>query len=416
MLVVMRDHELYATILGLRDPWSVTGVNLDAKSEEVTVHVEAVDVSRLPCPECGELSKRYDHRERRWRHLDTCQYRTILVARVPRIECTEHGVRQVEVPWGEPGSHFTALFEALAIDWLREASLSAVSRRLRLSWDQIDGIMQRAVERGLARRAPSKLTRIGIDETSFQKGHEYVTVVTDLVGGDVVYVADDRKKESLEAFFDELEPAEIVAIEAICMDMWKPYIAVVEENVYKAEEKICFDKFHVAKHLGDAVNKVRHREHRHLMDDGDRTLVGSKHTWLQNPENMSTDAARMLRRLKGLALKTARAWALKEHAMCLWSYGRAGWAMKAWKAWIAWALRSRLGPMKSVAYMVREHLVGIVNAIVLGATNAGAESINAKIQRIKRMACGFRNRGRFRTAIYFHLGGLDLLPATHTKP
>ena len=119
-------------------------------------------------------------------------------------------------------------------------------------------------------------------------------------------------------------------------------------------------------------------------------------------------------RMKRVALRTARAWALKEHAMCLWNYATRGWARRAWKAWISWALRSRLEPMKRVARMVRKHLEGILNAIVLRATNATAESVNAKIQRVKRMACGFRNRERFRAAIYFHLGGLDLRPATHT--
>ena len=102
--------------------------------------------------------------------------------------------------------------------------------------------------------------------------------------------------------------------------------------------------------------------------------------------------------------------------MSLWHYRARTWARKAWKKWIGWAIRSRLEPVRRVARMVREHLEGIINAIVLKATNARAESVNAKIQRVKRMACGFRNRDRFRNSIYFHLGGLDLYPATHTKP
>ncbi len=412
----MRDRDLYAAILGLKNPWRVTGVDLDAKKETIEVRVEASGSSRMPCPKCKRKCARYDHRTRRWRHLDTCQYKTTVVAEVPRVECDEHGVLQVTVPWGDPGARFTSIFEALAIDWLKEANTSAVARLLRLTWDQVDGIMQRAVERGLARRKPHELKRIGIDETSFQKRHEYVTVVSDQASGDVVYVADDRKAQSLEPFFEELSRAELMNIESVSMDMWKPYISVVRNNVWKAESKICFDKFHVAKHLGDAVDKVRRSENRELVEEGDHTLVGSKHTWLRNPEKMGRSAAAMLDRLKQLALRTARAWALKENAMCLWHFASRTWARKAWKSWVSWALRSRLEPMKRVARMVRDHLEGIVNAIVLRATNAGAESINSKIQRVKRMACGYRNRERFRNAIYFHLGGLDLCPLTHTKP
>jgi len=128
------------------------------------------------CPECGKACRRYDTRTRTWRHLDTMQYRTLLTADVPRVECTEHGVKQVQVPWALPGSRFTAMLEALVIDWLKESSTSAVARLLGMSWDEVDGVMRRAVARGLGRRKSQPLRAIGLDETSFQRRHEYVTV------------------------------------------------------------------------------------------------------------------------------------------------------------------------------------------------------------------------------------------------
>jgi transposase len=401
---------LYAAILELTSPWEVRSVELHKKAKELEVFVEAAHAGELPCPECGKSSPVHDRRKRRWRHLDTCQHQTIVVAGVPRVRCAEHGVRQVHVPWAEPGSRFTALMESVVIDWLHEASASAVAEQLGLTWDQVAGIQARAVARGLARRELNPPARMGVDETSFQKRHEYVTVVTNLVSGVVVYVADNRRKESLQGFFDQFEPSQLAGIEAISMDMWQPYITVVEENIYGAAEKICFDKFHVAQYLGDAVDKVRRAEHREMIADGDRSLVGTKYTWLRNPENMTSEQEGFLERVKRLALRTARAWAIKEHAMCLWHYVSRGWARRAWNAWISWALRSRLEPVKAVARLVKRHLDGIINAIVLRATNAGAESINSRIQKVKRMANGFRNRERFRNAIYFHLGGLELHP------
>ena len=412
----MQDRDLYTTVLGLVVPWAITNVQLNTGTQSIDVHIEATGVSRMPCPICGADSAIYDRRERRWRHLDTCEYTTTIVAQVPRVRCGEHGVHQVTVPWGEPGSRYTAAFETFAIGWLREATVSAVARQLRLTWDQVDGIMQRAVVRGLARRDTLKLERIGVDETSFQKRHEYVTVVTDQHTSNVVYVADDRKKSSLEGFFDQLDAEQLRAIESVSMDMWRPYIAVVEDRLERAQAKICFDKFHVAKHLGDALDKVRRSEQRELLQRGDRALVSTKYTWLRNPEALPAEREGFFERMKAIAIRTARAWAIKEHAMCLWHFRSRAWARKAWSMWIGWALRSRLEPVMRVARMVREHLYGIVNAIVLRATNASSESDNAKIQRVKRMACGFRNRERFRNAIYFHLGGLDLLPGHHTKP
>lgn len=156
------------------------------------------------------------------------------------------------------------------------------------------------------------------------------------------------------------------------------------------------------------------------MEKNDWSLKKTKHLWLQNQENITDEALKAtFEVLKGMSLKTSRAWAIKECARGLWDYVRRGAAKAAWKKWIAWARRSQLEPIKEVARMIRDHLKGILKAIVHNVTNAGSESINAKIQKIKAMACGFSSRDRFKNAIYFHLGGLDLYPAsagiTHTN-
>lgn len=414
----MRDKELYAAILGIRSPWEVTTVELSSRTEEVIVQIRMKAGTRFVCPQCGAACPGYDSRRRSWRHLDTCQFKTILVADVPRVKCSEHGVLQIEVPWAEPGSSLTALMECLVIDWLQEASISAVSRRMRLTWDEIDGVMQRAVRRGLARRKLDSISQVGVDETSFQKRHEYVTVVSDIERDRVLLVADDRTHDSLDGFWELLTPEQLRAIEAIAMDMCAAYVRSAREHVEDADSKICFDRFHVAKLLNDAVNTVRKQENRELAAAGEHVPPGTKYIWTQNPENMPQDRRVQFELLRDCSLKAGRAWAIKDAARWLWSYVSRAWALKAWKRWIGWAMRSRLEPMKKVGRTIRAHLWGIINAIVLRVTNAGAESQNAKIQRIKKQACGFRNRDRFRNAIYFHLGGLDLYPragsATHT--
>lgn len=420
----MRDKDLYAKILGIEAPWFVREVDLQLPKGEVYVYLEFKPRGSLTCPLCDQQAPGYDSRERRWRHLDTCQYRTIIVADVPRVQCEEHGVHQIAVPWSEPGSRFTALFEALAIDWLREASLSAVGRLLGLTWDEVDGIMSRAVRRGLERRDQANPERIGIDETSFQKRHEYVTVVSDHDTSDVLYVSDDRTQESLVNFYKTLNIEQLYRIESVAMDMWPAYMNATRAYVPDAEKKIAFDKFHVAKHLGDAVNKVRHQEHKILLSKGKEDLTKTKHLWLMNPEKMDEDRWEEFEPLRNSKLKTARAWAIKELAMTLWDYTTRGWARKAWTKCLTWAMRSKLEPIKKVAKMLKKHLWGILNAIALKVSNAKSEGINFKIQKLKSQACGYRNRERFRNMIYFHLGGLDLYPAglnescsgfTHTK-
>lgn len=329
----MRDQDLYQRILGIEAPWDVTEVELDIKDlrqGEIRVHV-AGSAEQWPCPECGRLCAGYDHLPRRWRHLDTCQYPTILVAWVPRVECPDHGVKQIRVPWGEPGSRFTALFEALIIDWLKEASVAAVARQLGLTWHEVDGVMSRAVRRGLARRLLKLPRQIGVDETSFQRRHEYVTVVIDREAKVVSHVADGRGREVLDAYYASHPLAEREAVSSVTMDMWGPYIASTHEHIPSAETKIAFDKFHVAQHLCNAVDKVRRQEHRVLRAEGDEQLHKTKYLWLSHPDGLTQEAWKRFEPLRQSSLKTARAWAIKEYAMGLWSYRRRAWAQRAWQ-------------------------------------------------------------------------------------
>ena len=191
------------------------------------------------------------------------------------------------------------------IEWLKEANFSAVARRMKLSWDEVDGIMSRAVARGLARRDACSPTRIGIDETSFQKRHEYVTVVTNLDNSSVISVMDGRKEESIAGYLGSLDETQRSAIVVAAMDMWPAYINAVKQHLPNA--KIAFDRFHIAKHLGDAVNAVRKEEHRELLAEGDATLTKTKYVWLQKPNKMKRPRGLLLTQLIHSSLRTARA-------------------------------------------------------------------------------------------------------------
>jgi len=406
----MRDKELYAQILGIRSPWRVEKVELLARAGEVKIYVAPESDVIFPCPTCRANSPGYDTRPREWRHLDTCQYKTILVCNVPRVECSQHGIVTISVPWAESGSGFTALYEALVIDWLKETSTLGVSRQLKLSWNAIDGIMQRAVKRGLSRREKIFPKQLGIDETAFKKRHDYVTIISDPEAGTVLHVGQDRKKASLKSWYSGLSKAQKEGIESVSMDMWPAFIHATLESLPNAEQKIAFDKFHVAKYLGGAVDKVRRQENKALMAKGRDDLKGSKYLWLYNPKNMSRKQKSEFKTLRDCVLKTARAWAIKEFAMSLWHYSSRTWADKGWKKWLSWAVRSRLAPIKKVAKTIKEHLWGILNAIVLKVSNGPAEGLNSRIKMIKVRSRGFRNKERFSNAIYFHLGGLDLYP------
>jgi transposase len=411
----MRDTELYRHLLGLVSPWTVSRVELSIEQGRVDVWAEHARQSRWPCAECGRELATYDHgEERQWRHLDSCQFLTYLHARPPRVQCPEHGTLQVRLPWAEPKARFTSLFERLAVDVMKECDISGAARLLRLSWDECWHLMERAVDRGLRRKPVRTTPAIGVDEKSVGKGHDYVTIVSDLGRGTVEHIAEERKQSSLDSYFERLTPDQVKGIKAVAMDMWDPFVNSTRAYLEAADDKIVFDRFHIMKHMGTAVDAVRKRENRVLRADGDDSLVRSKYLWLYSGENLPDRHRERFEALRDADLKTSRAWAIKENLRLLWSYQRQGWAVKHWQRWYSWATRSRLQPVLEVARLLKRRLHGILSYFRHRITNAGAEGLNSRIQAIRVNARGFRNRGHFKTAIFFHCGGLDLYPATTT--
>jgi transposase len=317
------------------------------------------------------------------------------------------------LPWADAKARFTLLFERLAIDVLRESDILGATRILRISWDEAWHILERAVERGLMVKERRICTRIGVDEKSVGKGHTYMTLVCDLEASTVEYIAEDRKQTSLDGYFEGFSEQQREGIEAVAMDIWDPYIASVKAHIPQAEDKIVFDRYHLMTHMGKAVDEVRKKEHRALKQEGDEILTGSKYLWLYAEENLPEKHEERFSMLKEMNLKTARAWAIKESLRDLWSYTRRGWANHHFKKWYFWATHSRLEPVIETARMIHKYLHNVLTYFTHPITNAVTEGLNSKIQTIKKMAYGFRNREHFKTAIYFHCGGLQLYPVTH---
>jgi transposase len=411
----MRDTQFYQRVLGLEEPWTVTRVELNVPEQQVDVWVGHPAGVKWLCPHCGgdsdEFSCRDHAEERTWRHLDTCQFKTYLHTRIPRVECPEHGVVNVSLPWAEPHGRFTVLMEAWIIEVLREcATVTGACYLTDLSWDEVFGVMQRAVARGQVRKKERPLPHLGVDEKAFRRGHSYMTVVCDLDRSTVEYVSEGRTTESLAKYYETQSAASLTGVEAVAMDMWEPYVQATLEHVPLAAEKIVFDRFHIMKHMNEAVDKVRREEHRELIQQHDDTLKGTKHWWLYAAENLPDKYQAAFTRIREQNLQTSRAWAIKETLRELWDYRSVGWARRFFRQWYDWAVRSKLEPVRAVAAMLQRRLEQVLNYCKHEITNAVAEGLNSKIMAIKRRACGYRNKENFKTAIYFFCGGLDLCP------
>lgn len=408
----MKDTELYQHLLGLSSPWYVERVDLDVKAQRVSVYAVHRKDATFGCPECGAPSPLHDHdEERSWRHLDSCQFETHLRARVPRVRCDKHGVRQARVPWAEPKSRFTSLFERFAIDVLLETDVLGAAKILRISWDQAHHIMERAVERGLARRASGEVRHMGVDEKAIAKRHRYATLLNDLDRSVVLEVTEGRSKESLKTCLASVSSEQLAKVEAFAMDMWLPYFETVCSAVADGVSKVVFDRFHIIGHMNKALDTVRRRENRELLAEGDTRLVGTKHLFLYAAERIAEDVRQRFVRMRDAGFKAARAWSIKELLRGLWDCKSRRDALHWWSRWYFWATHSRLSPVIRVAKMIERHLPNVMTYFEHRITNAASESINSIVRLLQKRSFGFRSFSNFRIAVLFRCGGLELYPA-----
>jgi transposase len=410
----MKDKQLYQQILGDTTPWRVAEVRLDAAAQTIEIEMALNERELWGCPECAGKMRMHSLERRRWRHLDSCQFKTFLVADVPRVNCPEHGTRMVRVPWAAPRGRFTALFERFAIDVMLACSTKRAAELLRISWDEADGIKQRAVARGLARRADEPVRRVCVDEKAVGRGQDYVTVVSSLDAGRarVLHIGDGRKRETLDGFWTWMGAERRAGVEAVAMDMWKPFRDSTVTHVPQGADKIVHDPYHLATHMNKAAGQVRRSEHATLSFRKDDALKGSRMLWLYGGENIPSKWVKRFRTLiRNTRLKTAKAWAVKELWRGFWKSPDEDAAAAAFKEWYREAMATRLEPVKKVARMFKAHLRNILTHFRHHISNGPAEAVNSRISQLVLQSCGYRNRERFKNDVFFHLGGLDLYPA-----
>ena len=401
----------YNLLLGLETPWKVIDVQLVIEDSKVVVEVEHGGKKDC-CSECDNACIIKDHAPiRQWRHLDTMNFETVIKARTPRTLCEDCGVKTVAVPWAGKHSRFTLMFEAFAIAVLAAArTLEAGRKLLGLSWDGANSIITRAVERGLAQRDLTEVTRVGIDEKSFLRGQNYITLLNDLDGGRVLDVVPERTEKACRDLINKALPTDWsrFKIEAVAMDMWPAFRNAASDLLEQAE--VVYDRFHISKYLGEAVDQVRRAEHKQLLAQGDSSLTGTRYSWLRSAETRTEKHEDVLKELCSLNLKTSRAWAIKETFQEFWNTHNEGFAEGVFKRWYSWAVRSQLKPIVKVAKMLKRHLDGLMSYFRHRISNAVSEGLNSKIQAIKSSARGFRSFENYRNRILFSCGKLALSP------
>jgi transposase len=404
-LTPMTSTEFYRHILGLESPWSVSNVDLDMTANRVVIRVEIDRTTKWFHPETQEPATVHKWTDRRWRHLDTCQFETIIEASVPSVKYRDGKIEEVAVPWADRYQRFTKLMEQAVIIWLRACgNVDKVAATMRLDWQTVNRIMERAVERGLLRREDEIITKAGVDEKSFRRGHVYASILNDLDNNRVWDLVEGRTTQNAKKLFETLSEEQREGVEAVAMDMWAAFENAATELLPNAD--IVHDKFHVSAHLNKAVDDVRKEEHRELMSAGDDTLKKSKYLWLRNFPDLRCEPS--FQELYTANLRTSKAWRFKEAFAAFWDYIYQAPAEKFFKDWHRGVKRSQLEPLKKVADMLANRLWGLLNYLKHRITNAASEGMNSLVARVIANARGLRTFRTLRVRVLFFLGKLDL--------
>lgn len=385
---------------------------VEGDESRLVVHLERKLLHKLPCSCCGERRWCYDTlRQREWQHVPLWGIAVTLVYAPRRVDCPTCGVKVEHIPWGPTKSSLSLPLVILLATWSKLLALNVVAALFGVSWATVASAVKQAVEYGLKHRKTAAVEYLGIDEVSRRKGHVYHTQVYDLARKRLLWSKQGREKDVLEAFFREWSPARTARLKGICCDMWAPYIDVVREQAPQAV--LVFDKFHLVRHLLDAVNRVRKEEAKSLKPNHPELLQGTKYIWLKNPWNLTPRQQERLGFLERLNLKINRAYLLKEAFRRLWDCQGQGWAKRYLDKWFWWATHSRLKPLRDFAWLLRRHQEGVLAWFKVPIDNGATEALNNNAKELSHRARGFRTEKWFTTIMLHGMGQLPLPQTTH---
>jgi transposase len=400
----MSTKDLFSIALGIEEPWFVKDITFDSEKRRLDIILDFKRGSRFNCPECGtENCTIHDTKERTWRHLDFFQHQAYLTARVPRITCTQCGVKQISVPWARKNTGFTQLFEIMILNFAQFMAIEPLSVMVKVHMDSLWRILSHYIEKAHSGIDLTHVESVGIDEFSKKSGHQYITVFGDLDESRVVYVSDGRKSDAVHQFADFLEQRGIdtFQIKEVCTDMWPAYLKGLHERFPRTI--LVFDRYHVMTMINHAVDLVRRDESK-----GQKSLKHTRYIWLKSNDHLTQRQQQQVESLSRMNLKTFRAYRIKEALRQLWTCQTHGDAEKYLKKWYFWATHSRLNPIIEFAKIVKDHWTGILNFFHSRITNGIIEGINSKIKTAMKRAYGFKTFRYLRTIVYLVAGKLAL--------
>ena len=404
----MRDTDLFQAALGLSAPWVVCRSEFDPDQKQLDLHIDFSPGSRFACASCGtDGCPVHDAKEKRWRHLNFFQHKTVLHARVPRTSCEKCGVKQVVPSWARPGSGFTLLFEAFVLAMAKAMPVANVADIVDEHDTRVWRVLDHYISRAVDALDLTQVTQIAADETSARRGHDYISLFVDIGRRKVVFVTDGKDAATVGAFaaFLEEHGGKKENIADASIDMGAAFIAGVKSNFPNA--KITFDKFHVVKLVNDAVDEVRRGESKNS-----DWIKGTRYLWLKNLQNLTDEEKAKLVDLEAANLDTMQAWQMRLNLQDLFKCPSVASARKFLDRWHAWVETSDLKPMIKAARPIMAKADDILRSIASKISNGLLEAINGNVQAAKRKAKGYRSKHNLKLMVYLIAG--SVLDQLHT--
>jgi len=312
------------------------------------------------------------------------------------------------VPWARHGSRFTRDFEEKIAYLAQLTNKTAVTQLTGIAWRTVGRIIETLVAEKLDPQRLKDLRAIGVDEFSYRKRHNYITLVVDHDARRVIWAGKGRSADVLASLFALLDAQTRAGIHSVTMDMAQSYIKSVREHLPQA--RIVFDRFHVQRLVSDALDAVRKIELRALSDDEAKAIKKSRHALLKNPWNLNRKEKQRLAAIQGNNARLYRAYLLKESFAKALDYRQPKRASDALEEWLAWASRSKLTPFVKVARTIRHHKQGILAYIRDRLSNGFVEGINSKLRVVARRAFGFHSAEALISMLFLNCGGIRPQP------
>lgn len=387
-------------------------------ADAIHIEVRSRKGSKPVCAGCGLKGTVYDtaRAARSFEFIPLWGFAVVLLYFMRRVNCERCGVTTERVPWAEGKNRTCNAYRVFLASWAKRMSWTEVAEIFHTSWGVVHRAVKWVVEYGLAHRDLHGIESIGVDEIAVWKGHKYLTVVYQIDQGSrrLLWVARERTEKSLQSFFDMMGETRTGVLRFIASDMWRPYLTVISERAGQALHVL--DRFHIARKLGEAVDKVRATEAKEMARKGfEPVLKHSRWCFLKREENLTERQSMKLSDVLQYDLRSVRAYLLKQSFDHFWSYKSPSWAGWFLDKWCTRAMRSRLDPMKTFVGTLRRHRELLLNWFrAKGEISSGAvEGLNTNAKLAIRKARGFRSYEVMETALYHQLGRLPEPELTH---